>query len=120
MTEQYAGQLRSSRMSEADDGGSGRDDSVTAGTALTVFLFGEIVALGFYMYISRPMWFFIDEWDFLANRTAFNLHDVSAAHNEHRVTLPLLAYRALWFVFGLNSYRPYQLVIVLAHLATAL
>jgi hypothetical protein len=121
-------------MSEADDGGgatdhsvdgsaesvSERDDSVTAGTALSVFLFGEIVALGFYMYISRPMWFFIDEWDFLANRTAFNLHDVFEAHNEHWVTLPVLAYRALWFVFGLKSYRPYQLVIVLAHLATAL
>ncbi|MDQ1467507.1 MAG: hypothetical protein QOH10_1922, partial [Actinomycetota bacterium] len=98
-------------MSEADDGGgapeltdgkltdgkladgqteigSGRDDSVTAGTALSVFLFGELVALGFYMYISRPMWFFLDEWDFLANRTAFNLHDVFEAHNEHWVTLP--------------------------------
>ena len=107
-------------MSEADDGGTGRDDSVTAGTALTVFLFGEVVALGFYMFISRPMWFFLDEWDFLANRTAFNLHDVFQPHNEHWVTLPVLAYRALWFVFGLNSYRPYQFVIVLAHLATAL
>lgn len=128
-------------MSEADDGGnatdladdeahdqanvsaendSGRDDSATAGTALSVFLFGELVALVFYMYISRPMWFFLDEWDFLAHRTAFNVHDLFRAHNEHWVTLPALAYRALWFVFGLRSYRPYQFVIVVVHLGAAL
>ena len=29
----------------------------------------EFVALVFYMAISRPMWFYLDEWDFLANRT---------------------------------------------------
>jgi hypothetical protein len=105
-------------MSEADEGG--RDDAVTAGTALSVFLFGELVALVFYMYISRPMWFFLDEWDFLANRTAFNVHDLFAAHNEHWVTLPVLVYRALWFVFGLNSYRPYQFLIIALHLGLAL
>jgi hypothetical protein len=115
-----AGDLRAEDLRDGPaENESGRDDSVTAGTALSVFLFGEVIALGFYMYISRPMWFFLDEWDFLANRTAFNLHDVFQAHNEHWVTLPVLAYRALWFVFGLKSYRPYQLAIVLAHLATA-
>src|SRR6187402_542689 len=96
-------------MSEAGDA---RDDSVTAGTALFVFVLAELVALVFYMSISRPMWFFLDEWDFLANRTAFNLHDLFVPHNEHWVTLPALAYRGLWWVFGLNTYRPYQLVIV--------
>ena len=97
-----------------------RDDSVTAGTAFSVFLFGEIIALVFYMYISRPMWFFLDEWDFLANRTAFNVHDLFAPHNEHWVTLPVIVYRALWFVFGLNTYRPYQFLIILLHLTLAL
>jgi hypothetical protein len=35
------------------------------------------------------------------------------------VTLPVLAYRALFNVFGLRSYVPYQSVVVVAHLATA-
>jgi len=103
-------------MSEAGDA---RDDSVTAGTALFFFVLIELVALVFYMYISRPMWFFLDEWDFLANRTAFNLHDLFVAHNEHWVTLPALAYRGLWWVFGLRTYRPYQLLIVVMHLGLA-
>jgi hypothetical protein len=105
-------------MSEADE--NGRDDSVTAGTALWMFFFGELIAFVFYLYVARPMWFFLDEWDFLANRTAFNVHDLFQAHNEHWVTLPVLAYRALWFVFGLNTYRPYQIAIILLHLGTAL
>ena len=32
----------------------------------------------------------------------------------------MLVYRALWWVFGLHSYRPYQVVIVLLHLGAAL
>ena len=48
--------------------------------------------------ISRPMWFYLDEWDFLANRTAFNLGDLFRAHNEHWVTMPVLVYRALWWI----------------------
>ena len=83
-------------------------------------MIGEIVAFFVYVAISRPMWFFLDEWDFLAGRTGGNLGDLFRAHNEHWVTLPVLVYRALWWLFGLNSYRPYQLVIVVLHLTAAL
>jgi hypothetical protein len=65
------------------------------------------------------MWFYLDEWDFLADRTAFNLDDLFRAHNEHWVTLPVLVYRFMWWLFGLNSYRPYQLLIIVMHLTTA-
>ncbi len=89
-------------------------------SALTVFFLAEFVAFVFYLAISRQMWFYLDEWDFLANRTAFNLGDLFRAHNEHWVTIPVLTYRALWWVFGLRSYLPYQVVIVVLHLAAAL
>src|SRR3954451_6373055 len=88
--------------------------------AFRAFLAAEAVAFVFYMQISRPMWFYLDEWDFLANRTAFDAHDLFRAHNEHWVTLPVLVYRAMWSIFGLNTYRPYQVLIVLAHLGAAL
>jgi hypothetical protein len=101
-------------MSEADD------ESVAGKSAFVVFILGELGALVFYMVVSRPMWFFQDEWDFLANRTAFNVHDLFQPHNEHWVTLPALGYRALWWLFGLRTYRPYQIVMVLLHLGAAL
>ena len=88
--------------------------------AFFTFLGAEAVALVFYMSISRPMWFYLDEWDFLANRTGGNLDDLFRAHNEHWVTLPVLVYRAMWSIFGINTYRPYQLLIVLMHLGAAL
>jgi len=88
--------------------------------ALYVFLLAEAVAFVFYAVISRPMWFYLDEWDFLADRTAWNISDLFRAHNEHWVTLPVLVYRGLWWVFGLNSYRPYQFVIISLHLIAAL
>ena len=56
--------------------------------AFIVFMVAELVALVFYMTISRPMWFYLDEWDFLANRTGGNLGDLFRAHNEHWVTIP--------------------------------
>ena len=88
--------------------------------ALAGFLGAELVALIIFMALARKMWFTTDEWEFLASRTAFNLGDLFRPHYDHWVTLPVLAYRALWWTFGLRSYRPYQLTIVLLHLTAAL
>jgi hypothetical protein len=87
--------------------------------AFIAFIAAELSALVFYMTLSRPMWFYLDEWDFLANRTGGNLGDLFRAHNEHWVTIPVLVYRGMWWLVGLRSYRPYQLIIVLMHLGAA-
>ena len=47
--------------------------------AFIAFVAAELFALVFYMTISRPMWFYLDEWDFLANRTGGNLDDLFRA-----------------------------------------
>src|SRR4029079_5818518 len=78
----------------AEEEPSGTDSQERA--ALVVFLAIEAVALVIYVVISRPMWFYLDECDFLADRTAFDVGDLFRAHNEHWVTLPVLAYRGLW------------------------
>lgn len=88
--------------------------------ALIAFLVAELGAAIFYMSVSRPMWFYLDEWDFLADRTGGNLGDLFRAHNEHWVTLPVIVYRVLWWIFGLNTYRPYQIAIISLHLLAAL
>ena len=76
-------------------------------------------ALVVYVLAGRRYWFYLDEWDFLAGRDAGNLGDLFRPHNEHWTTLPILAYRVLWNVFGLNSYRPYQFLVLGLHLTTA-
>jgi hypothetical protein len=66
-------------------------------------------------------WFFGDEWEFLVARDVGD--DPAAAlfapHNEHWSTLPVLVWRGLLHVVGLESYLPYAAVLVLLHLALA-
>lgn len=88
--------------------------------ALAVFLGVEAVAGAFYLFIARHVWFFLDEWDFFVDRRATSAHDLFTSHNGHWVTLPIIVYRSLYWAVGLRSYLPYQLLIVGAHLVTAL
>ena len=69
--------------------------------------------------IGRHRWFFGDEWSFLAERDAGDLGDLFRSHGEHWSTIPVLAYRALWNMFGLRTYLPYQTVVAAMHVATA-
>jgi hypothetical protein len=87
--------------------------------ALWVFLAIEVVAFGFFLYAGRHRWFFHDEWTFLVTRDGGDLSSVLKPANEHWTTLPVLAYRVLFNVFGINSYLPYQLMSVSAHLVSA-
>jgi len=76
-------------------------------------------ALALFLVFGHGQWFFLDDWDFLANRRAGDLSDLLRPHNEHWSTLPILVYRALWQLFGLRTYVPYQLVAILLHLTAA-
>jgi hypothetical protein len=83
--------------------------------------FAAVLAVAFVVYVlaGRKYWFYLDEWDFLSGRDGGNLGDLFRPHNEHWTTLPILAYRVLWNVFGLNSYRPYQFLLLGLHLTAA-
>ena len=83
-----------------------------------VFAGLSVVALVFYLVVGRHVWFFFDEWNFLAGRT-LNVHGLLDDHGGHLVMLPVIVFRALFFVFGLRSYLPYQVVIVVLHITTA-
>ncbi len=94
--------------------------SVSARLALVVFLAVQVVAIPLYLIAARRQWFFLDEWDFLAHRTAWNVGDLFRPHNEHWQTLPILWYRLLWQLFGIRTYLPYQLTTIALHLVAAL
>ena len=87
--------------------------------AIATFVVVELVGLAYVVAQGRDIWFAADEWDFLATRTAWNLDDLFRPHNEHWSTLPILAYRALWWFAGLRSHMPYFVVGVALHLTVA-
>ena len=67
--------------------------------ALVTFAAVEAVAFLVIVRLARVQWFFLDEWDFLAQRKAGDLGDLFRPHNgQHWATLPILAYRLLWWM----------------------
>jgi len=91
----------------------------SARLAVAAFIAAEVVALSLWLTLGRNQWFFSDEWDFLAGRTAGDLGDLFHPHDNHWSTLPILAYRVLWWLFGLRTYLPYLTLVVLLHLTAA-
>ena len=72
------------------------------------------------MLLGRGLWFWADEWDFIAVRKAGDVPDLVRPHVEHLATLPILAYRLLYWLFGIRVYWPYLLLIVVLHLTGGL
>ena len=69
---------------------------------------------------GRHQWFFLDEWSFLVNRGFSKPRTLFEAHNGHWVTVPVIVYRVLFRIWGLNTYRPYQLAAMIVHLTVVL
>lgn len=86
-----------------------------------VLLTGLAVAGAILVTFARRLYFFGDDWAFLLTRGSVEGTDLDlfAPHNEHWTTLPILLYRGLFAVFGLDQYLPYALPVILAHLALA-
>jgi hypothetical protein len=83
-----------------------------------VFGAAVAVAVPLLLWFGRDHWFFIDDWwvltrDGLADAGYFD------GHNGHWVTLLRLEYRLNFEAWGLRSYLPYQVPVILAHLAAA-
>ena len=91
----------------------------SARLALAAFIGVEVAALSLWLVLGRDQWFFSDEWDFLAGRTGGDLGDLFHPHDNHWSTVPILVYRLLWWLFGLRTYLPYLVVVVLLHLTAA-
>lgn len=87
--------------------------------ALVAFALVLAAALALYIVHGRSQWFFLDEWDYLANRRLTDVGDLLRPHNEHWSTLPIIEYRVLFRLFGLRTYLPYQIVAIVAHLFVA-
>jgi hypothetical protein len=82
--------------------------------AFTVLLVAAvpIVLLG----VGSYHWFFRDDFFFLTGRKATSVNDLFRPHNGHWSTVPILAFRTLWAVFGMRTYVPYQAAVLALHL----
>ena len=71
------------------------------------------------LWLNRDHWFITDEWNALVDRrligdeTHLGIWD---PHNEHWATIPVLLYRLLFALFGVQTYWPYVVVLLLVHL----
>ena len=88
--------------------------------ALVAFLVVAVVSIPILLRLGHDRWFQFDDWDFLASRDGGDLGDLFEPHGAHWSTLPIIVYRAEWYLFGLHSYWPYQLMCVLSHLTVVL
>ncbi len=65
---------------------------------------------------ARSLWFFGDEWAFIYYRalSGGDGPSVLAAHNEHWSTIPLVLYRGMWQIVGLQHYPIWTLMPITA------
>jgi len=82
---------------------------VAAAIAVPVIVFG----------LGRYHWFLRDDWDLLAGRSLTDPVSMMRPYAEHWVVLPAVLYRVNWQLFGINTYVPYQVLPVLAHVGAA-
>lgn len=83
---------------------------------------GLLLVGGFFVLLScaRGQWFYGDEWAFLGHRGLSGAErSIWAGHNEHWSTGPILIYRALYSLYGVRTYVPYVVVLLLLHVAAA-
>jgi len=94
---------------------SRRQSSRLAAAAHLMSLVGGFFVL---LYCNRDQWFFGDEWDFLGHRGVMAAErSLWAPHTDHWSTGPILIYRGLYALYGLRSYVPYVVVLLLFHAA---
>jgi hypothetical protein len=96
--------------------------SVTSAQA-AAWTFGAALVVAFFLLLLGPgsdYWFAADELRLLATNDAGSARDLIEPENLHWSTLLILAYRGLYNVFGLRSYVPYQVSIILLHLVLTL
>ena len=90
------------------------------GDPLVLLLAAAMLASGaVLLYLTRNFNFLLDEWTFLLGRRGLNADALLAPHNEHLSLIPVLIYKSLLEVFGMESARPFQVVAIATFLTSA-
>ncbi len=68
------------------------------------------------LYMGRGLTFFYDEWNFVTADFGGGLHSILAGHVGNISVFPVLVYKALFHLAGLNHYPVYRLAVIVLHL----
>src|SRR4051794_4997708 len=68
------------------------------------------------LHDGRGTSFFEDEWDWVQWRRDWNADAFLQPHVQHLVAVPVLIFKLLFSTVGLDSYVPYRVAALLAHL----
>ncbi len=71
------------------------------------------------LYMGKGLTFFYDEWDFVQHDYGGGAHSLLAAHVGNISLFPVVVYKILFHVVGLDHYVFYRLVVVALHLTAA-
>jgi hypothetical protein len=87
-------------------------------SAPLVVLAAVVVAVfALILYLDRGVGFYFDEWNFVLERQGHSLGVFLRPHNEHISLVPVLVYKVLFNVVGLNHHWPYLAVLGVMHAA---
>jgi hypothetical protein len=78
-----------------------------------------LLAFAVLLYASRDIGFNYDEWDFVLHRRANTLDVLLTPNNEHLSLVPVLVYKVLFKAVGFGSHLPYEIAVLVFHLACA-
>jgi hypothetical protein len=62
------------------------------------------------LYLGRGQTLVVDQWGYLYGFHSWSPQTLLTPHNGHLIVLPLLVYKTLFAVFGIESHLPFQLV----------
>jgi hypothetical protein len=79
-----------------------------------VFALGLATLIGYAAWLGRDLWFFSDDWDFIAFHHTGNY---LTPYNSHLWLFPLAIFHTLYVTVGLGSYTPYRVVGLVAYAA---
>src|SRR5260370_1103825 len=77
-----------------------------------VFAVGLATLMGYAAWLGRDVWFFSDDWDFIAFH---HTGDYLTPYNSHLWLFPLAIFHTLYVTVGLGSYPPYRVVRLVAY-----
>lgn len=107
---------------DAADGAAPGNEVTTASPsdrlAMWLFVFAVAATAPLILFhFGAYHWFFRDDFNFIADRQSGIPDLLEPNGGAHWVALPRLIYFALWQVFGMRTYVPYQACVVAYHLA---
>ncbi len=72
-----------------------------------------VVISGLLLYhLTSGSSFWGDDWEWITTRRANTVHNFLSPYDGHLSVLPIVIYRAMFAVFGIDSYAPYRVLVI--------